>query len=137
MFIAICATTLLLSGCSTVGNDAPQALKVDDLASSLGATPQQTREGIGCVLIEAERRLEIGQYQKISTLIAGADEYRTLAQESCVFKGSISSGNELYQALGDLGFTSEQSRKLVDELVSYLSAAGDPSVGKLLAGAQK
>lgn len=137
MFIALCATTLLLSGCSTVGNDAPQLLKVDDLASSIGATPEQTREGIGCVLIEAERRLDIGQYQKISTLIAGADEYRAMAQDSCVFKGSVSSGNELYQALGDLGLTSEQSRKLVDELVSYLSAAGDPSVGKLLVGAQK
>jgi hypothetical protein len=137
VFLALCATTLLLSGCSTVGNDAPQSLKVDDLASNIGATPEQTREGIGCVLIEAERRLDIGQYQKISTLIAGADEYRALAQDSCVFKGSLSSGNELYQALGDLGFTSEQSRKLVDELVSYLSAAGDPSVGKLLVGAQK
>jgi hypothetical protein len=129
--------TLLLSGCSTVGNDAPQVLKVDDLASSIGTTPGQTREGIGCVLIEAERRLEIGQYQKISTLIEGAEEYRTLARESCVFKGSISSGNELYQALGDLGFTSEQSRKLVAELASYLSEAGDPSVGNLLVGAQK
>lgn len=137
MFIALCATTLLLSGCSTVSNDATQTLKVDDLASSIGATPEQTREGIGCVLIEAERRLDIGQYQKISTLIAGADEYRAMAQDSCVFKGSVSSGNELYQALGDLGLTSEQSRKLVDELVSYLSAAGDPSVGKLLVGAQK
>ena len=137
MFLALCATTLLLSGCSTVGNDAPQALEVDDLASNIGATPQQTREGIGCVLIEAERRLDIGQYQKISTLIAGADEYRTLAQESCVFKGSLSSGNELYQALGDLGFTPEQSQKLVAEMVSYVSAAGDPGLGKLLVGAQK
>jgi hypothetical protein len=137
MLIALCATTLLLSGCSTVSNDATQVLKVDDLARSIGATPQQTREGIGCVLIEAERRLDIGQYQKISTLIAGADEYRALAQDSCVFKGSLSSGNELYEALGDLGLTSEQSQKLVADLVSYLSAAGDPSVGKLLLGAQK
>lgn len=137
IFVALCAIPLLLSGCSTVSTDAPQALKVDDVASSIGATPQQTREGIGCVLIEAERRLEIGQYQKIAALIAGADEYRLLAQESCAFKGSIGSGSELYAALGDLGLTSEQSQKLVTELADYLSAAGDPSVGKLLIGAQK
>ena len=137
VFVALCAIPLLLSGCSTVSKDAPQTLRVDHVANSIGATPQQTSEGIGCVLIEAERRLEIGQYQKIATLIAGADEYRTLARESCAFKGSISSGNELYEALGDLGFTSEQSHKLVTELAAYLSEAGDPSVGKLLIGAEK
>jgi uncharacterized protein YceK len=137
VFIALCALPLLLSGCSTVSKDAPQTLRVDHVASSIGATTQQTSEGIGCVLIEAERRLEIGQYQKIATLIAGADEYRALAQESCVFKGSISSGAELFEALGDLGLTSEQSNKLVTELAAYLSEAGDPSVGKLLIGAQK
>jgi len=137
MWAALCAIPLLLSGCSTVSNDAPQVLKVDDVASSIGATPQQTRESIGCVLIEAERRLEIGQYQKIAALIAGADEYRMLAQESCAIKGSIGSGSELYAALGDLGLTSDQSQKLVNELAAYLSAAGDPSVGKLLIGAQK
>jgi hypothetical protein len=137
VFVALCAIPLLLSGCSAASEDAPQLLKVDNVASSIGATPQQTREGIGCVLIEAERRLEIGQYQKIATLIANADEYRTLARESCAFKGSISSGNELYEALGDLGLTSEQSHKLVTELAAYLSEAGDPSIGKLLIGAQK
>ena len=137
VFVALCAIPLLLSGCSTVTSDAPQVLNVDDVASSIGATPQQTREGIGCVLIEAERRLEIAQYQKIVGLISGADEYRMLARESCAFKSNIASGNELYEALGDLGFTPDQSKKLVSELVDYLSAAGDPSVGKLLVGAQK
>jgi hypothetical protein len=137
VLVALCAIPLLLAGCSTVGNDAPQAFEVDDVASSIGATPQQTREGIGCVLIQAERRLDIGQYQKIAALIAGADEYRMLAQESCAFKGSISSGSELYEALGGLGLTAEQSQKLVTELAGYLSAAGDPSVGKLLIGAEK
>lgn len=138
LFVALCSIPLLLSGCSAASEDAPQqVLKVDTLAKTIGATPQQTSEGIGCVLIEAERRLEIGQYQKIATLIAGADEYRTLAREACVFKGSISSGAELFEALGDLGLTSEQSHKLVTELAAYLSEAGDPSVGKLLIGAQK
>jgi len=137
LFVALCSIPFLLSGCSAASEDAPQALKVDTVAKTIGATPDQTREGIGCVLIEAERRLEIGQYQKIAALIAGADEYRTLAREACVFKGSISSGNELYEALGDVGLTSEQSHKLVTELADYVSEAGDPSIGKLLIGVQK
>jgi len=135
--VALTAIALLLSGCNPASGDSPQILVIDKVASKIGVTPQQAQESIGCVLIEAERRLDTAHYLQIATLIPEADEYRRLAAEACVFKGSISSGNELNDALGDLGLTPEQSRELVTELAEYLSAAGDPSIGKLLIGAQK
>jgi hypothetical protein len=135
--VALTAIALLLSGCNPASGDSPQVLVIDKVASKIGVTPQQAQESIGCVLIEAERRLDTTHYLQIATLIPEADEYRRLAAEACVFKGSISSGNELTDALGDLGLTPEQSRELVTELAEYLSAAGDPSIGKLLIGAQK
>jgi hypothetical protein len=137
VIVVLTAIALLLSGYNPASGDSQQVLVIDKVASKIGATPQQVQESIGCVLIEAERRLDTAQYMQIATLIPEADEYRRLATEACVFKGSISSGNELNAALGDLGLTPEQSRDLVTELAEYLSAAGDPSVGKLLIGAQK
>jgi Protein of unknown function VcgC/VcgE (DUF2780) len=135
--VALAAIALLLSVGNPASGDSKPVLVIDEVASTIGASPQQVRESIGCVLIEAERRLEISDYMQISKLIPEADEYRRLAADACVFKGSISSGNELKEALGDLGLSPEQSGKLVAELADYLSAAGDPSVGKLLLGAEK
>jgi hypothetical protein len=137
VIVALTAIALLLSGWNPASGDSQQVLAIDKIASNIGVTPQQVQESIGCVLIEAERRLETAHYLQIATLIPKAEEYRRLATEACVFKGSISSGNELNDALGDLGLSPEQSRKLVTELAEYLSAAGDPSIGKLLIGAQK
>jgi len=137
VIVAMAAIALLISAGSPASGDAKPVLVIDKVASTIGATPQQVRESIGCVLIEAERRLDTADYMQISSLIPEADEYRSQAAEACVFKGSISSGNELKEALGDLGLTPEQSGKLVTELADYLSAAGDPSIGKLLIGAQK
>jgi hypothetical protein len=131
-FVAMTAAALLLSPCNPASGEGQQVLVIEKVATDIGATPQQVRESIGCVLIEAERRLDTTHYLQIANLIPEADEYRKLATNACVFKGSISSGNELNVALGDLGLTPEQSRKLVTELAEYLSAAGDPSVGKLL-----
>lgn len=136
-FVALTAFALLLSPYNPASGDAQQVLVIEKVATDIGVSPQQVRESIGCVLIEAERRLEIAHYLKIAKLIPEADEYRRLAAEACVFKGSISSGNELTVALGDLGLTPEQSRELVAELAEYLSSAGDPSIGKLLIGAEK
>jgi hypothetical protein len=135
--VALAAIALLLSAGNPASGDSKPVLVIDEVASTVGVSPQQVRESIGCVLIEAERRLEISDYMQISKLIPEADEYRRLAADACVFKGSISSGNELKEALGDLGLSPEQSGKLVAELADYLSAAGDPSVGKLLLGAEK
>jgi Protein of unknown function VcgC/VcgE (DUF2780) len=135
--VALAAIALLLSVGNPASGDSKPVLVIDEVASTVGVSPQQVRESIGCVLIEAERRLEISDYMQISKLIPEADEYRRLAADACVFKGSISSGNELKEALGDLGLSPEQSGKLVAELADYLSAAGDPSVGKLLLGAEK
>lgn len=135
--VALAAIGLLLSGFNPASGDAQQVLVIDKVASKIGVTPQQVQESIGCVLIEAERRLDTGDYLQIAKLIPEADEYRRLATEACVFKGSVSSGDELNAALGDLGLTAEQSRELVIELADYLSAAGDPSIAKLLIGAQK
>jgi len=137
VIVALAAIALLLSVGNPASGDSKPVLVIDEVASTIGASPQQVRESIGCVLIEAERRLEISDYMQISKLIPEADEYRRLAADACVFKGSISSGNELKEALGDLGLSPEQSGKLVAELADYLSAAGDPSVGKLLLGAEK
>ena len=137
VIVALTAIALLLSGWNPASGDSQQVLAIDKIASNIGVTPQQVQESIGCVLIEAERRLETAHYLQIATLIPKAEEYRSLAADACVFKGSISSGNELNDALGDLGLSPEQSRKLVTELAEYLSAAGDPSIGKLLIGAQK
>ncbi len=137
VIVALAAIALLLAIGNPASGDSKQVLVIDKVASTIGASPQQVRESIGCVLIEAERRLEVSDYMQISKLIPEADEYRRLAAEACVFKGSISSGNELKEALGDLGLSPEQSGKLVTELAEYLSAAGDPSVGKLLLGAEK
>ena len=137
VIVALAAIALLLSVGNPASGDSKPVLVIDKVASTIGATPQQVRESIGCVLIEAERRLDTADYMQISKLIPEADEYRRLAAEACVFKGSISSGKELNDALGDLGLTPEQSGKLVTELTDYLSAAGDPSVGKLLLGAEK
>jgi Protein of unknown function VcgC/VcgE (DUF2780) len=135
--VALAAIALLLSVGNPASGDSKPVLVIDEVASTVGVSPQQVRESIGCVLIEAERRLEISDYMQISKLIPEADEFRRLAADACVFKGSISSGNELKEALGDLGLSPEQSGKLVAELADYLSAAGDPSVGKLLLGAEK
>lgn len=134
---AMTAIVLLASVGNPASADSKPVLVIDKVASTIGATPQQVRESIGCVLIEAERRLDTADYMQISKLIPEADDYRSLAAEACAFKGSISSGSELKEALGDLGLTPEQSDKLVSELADYLSAAGDPGVGKLLIGAQK
>jgi hypothetical protein len=137
VILALSAIALLATVGNPASGDSKPVLTIDEVASTIGATPEQVRESIGCVLIEAERRLGTADYLKISSLIPGADAYRSQAAEACVFKGSISSGNELQEALGDLGLTPEQSGKLVSELAGYLSAAGDPSIGKLLIGAQK
>ena len=137
LFVALVAVPLALAGCSTVGGDPAANLDPAKVASSVGITSQQAQEGIGCMLIEAQRKLEISHYEEVVRYIPSADEYMAVAKDACVFKGSVSTPGELNAALSDLGLSPEQSAKLMAEVTDYLSKAGDPSVVKLFSGAMR
>ena len=137
LMVALAAVALVVSGCSTGGHGSAPNFDIDDLASSAGVTPAQAQEGVGCMLLLAQRRLDTGQYQQIAQLIPDGESFKTQATDSCAFKGSISSANELAAAMSDLGLSPTQSSKLEAGVLEYLSKVGEPGVEEMFSGALK
>ncbi len=137
LMIALAAVALVASGCSTGGHGSAPNFDIDDLASSAGVTSAQAQEGLGCMLIYAQRRLDTGQYQQIAQLIPDGESYKSQAADSCAFKGNIASANELDAAMGNLGLSATQSSKLEAGVLEYLSRTGDPGVEEMFSGALK
>jgi hypothetical protein len=137
LMVALAAAAMVAAGCSTSGHGSAPNFDIDDLASSAGVTPAQAQEGLGCMLLFAQRRLDTGQYQQIAQLIPDGESFKTQATDSCAFKGNIANANELDAALESLGLSPAQSSKLEAGVLEYLSRAGSPGVEAMFSGAMK
>jgi type IV pilus biogenesis protein CpaD/CtpE len=137
LMVVLAAVAMVAAGCSTSGHGSAPNFDIDDLASSAGVTPAQAQEGLGCMLLLAQRRLDTGQYQQIAQLIPDGESLKSQATDSCAFKGDIASRNELDTALESLGLSPAQSSKLEAGVLEYLSRAGSPGVEAMFSGAMK
>lgn len=133
---ALCLLVLpLLTSCESMpsmpgGKDA----LISSLTSTLGLTENQAQGGVGSILTLAQEKLVAGDFDKIASVIPGADAYLAKAKELGAVIGPIGDVNGLNGALGRLGIDQATAEKLVPAVKDLVGRLGGEEVGNLLGG---
>jgi hypothetical protein len=104
------------------------------LGRTLGVSQDQMEGGVGSILTLAQEKLVAGDFDKIASVIPGADTYLAKAKELGAVIGPIGDVNGLNGALGRLGIDQETAEKLVPAVKDLVGRLGGEEVGNLLGG---
>jgi hypothetical protein len=104
------------------------------LGRTLGVSQDQLAGGVGSILTLAQEKLVAGDFDKIASVIPGADAYLAKAKELGAVIGPIGDVNGLNGALGRLGIDQATAEKLVPAVKDLVGRLGGEEVGNLLGG---
>jgi hypothetical protein len=102
------------------------------LRSTLGLSQEQLEGGLGSILTLAQEKLVAGDFDKIASVIPGADRYLAQAKELGAVIGPIGNTAGLNESLGRLGINQETAEKFVPAVKEVVSRLGGEDVGNLL-----
>jgi hypothetical protein len=125
---------------------------VATLAKSLGSTPQQAEGAAGALFGLAKSRLSPNDWSKVAGSVPGMDGLLNAAPALATgtagtkelsgfpvppLPGAAGGLSSVATAFTKLGLKPEMAMKAVPVLTNFVSKAGGPAVGQLLAGALK
>jgi hypothetical protein len=121
----------LFSGCATMGAIGSASSLVNMLTSQLGVTANQANGGVGSTLNYAENKLNSTDFNSLTKVIPGSDEFMQSAKDLGAVKGPITDKAGLEAAYSRLGMGSEMTSKFNKTLGDIVGKAGGDSVKNL------
>ena len=104
----------------------------DVLQSQLGITEDQFAGGVGSMLSLASEKLSAGEFDKIASLIPGADKYLATAKSLGVVASPLLDMSDPDGALSSLGLSQDTISKFVPSVTDYLGNLGSEETSALL-----
>ena len=145
--LALAGSNVLIQGAQ--GTASPDLVAA--LAKNLGSTPQQAEGAAGALFGLAKSRLKPADWSKVAGSVPGMDGLLNAAPAVSTgttgtkgfgvppLPGAAAVGglSSVAAAFTKLGLTPDMAVKAVPVLTSFVTKAGGPAVGQLLAGALK
>jgi len=110
---------------------------VSQLSKQVGVTDTQAAGGLGAVLALAKEKLGGVDFDKIASVIPGADKYLKAAADLGAVTGNLGDLKGLTGALGKLGMSADQSAKFTPAVTEQVGKLGGADLGKLLGSVLK
>lgn len=141
--VAVLATSVALSGCSTA-SVAEQAVSmfagdnlVSSLTSGLGVSPLQAAGGLGSVMSLASSKLSPTDYKSLAKVFANSDDYLKIAKKAGLLDSPIGDVAGLNSAFKTLGISPETGVKMLSQVTDFAGSSGGDAAKSMLTGLLK